>query len=110
MTEAMIECKITEGFKQGASLADYYDSITTMGIDFTKTPKNDLLLTLLYEAMLKTNDIGLQNQQKLMVNKTESFKRKRNTKRNKVGVLANYLSLLQIKTTLEKGLCKVSGR
>ena len=85
MTEAMEECKITEGVKQGARLADYYDSITAMGVDFPKTPENDLLLTSLYEALLKTNEIGLQNQQKLLVNQSNSFKRKHYTKRNKVG-------------------------
>ena len=39
MTEAMEECKITEGFKQGARLADYYDSITAKGINFPRTPE-----------------------------------------------------------------------
>ena len=58
MTEAMVECKITEGVKQGARLADYYDSITIMGVNFPITPENDLLLTPLYEAMLKTNETG----------------------------------------------------
>jgi hypothetical protein len=46
------------------------------GINFPKTPGNDLILTSLYEAMLKSNEIGMQNQQKLLVKKTASFKKK----------------------------------
>ena len=86
MIEALEECKIAEIGEQGLKLVDYYDSLNAMEIDFPKTPENDLTLTLFYEAMFKTKEMGLQNQQKLMVNKTESFKRKRNTKRNKGGV------------------------
>ena len=39
MTEAMEECKIAEEFvvdEHSVRLADYYDKITTMGIDFPK--------------------------------------------------------------------------
>ena len=62
ITEAMDECKMAEGIEQGDRFVDYYDSVTAMGIDIPKTPKNDLMFSLLYEAMLKNHEIGLQNQ------------------------------------------------
>ena len=55
----MNECKIAEVDEQGVRLADYYDSINAMEIDFPKTSKNDLILTLLYEAMLTSNEIWM---------------------------------------------------
>ena len=79
MTEAMKECNINKESlvnEHSVRLANCYDSYAEKGINFPKTPGNDLILTSLYEAMLKTNEIGLQNQQKLLVNKTTSFKRK----------------------------------
>ena len=42
MTEAMEECKIAEESivdEHSVRLADYYDSITALGIDFPKTPE-----------------------------------------------------------------------
>jgi hypothetical protein len=102
MTKAMDECKIAEVREQGLRLADYYDSITTMEIDFPKAPENDLILTLLHEAMLKPNKIGMQNQQKLLVNKIESFKKKCNTKRNKGGASCETICFYY----REKGLWK----
>ena len=102
MTEAMDECKIDKVGEQGVRLADYYDSINAMEIDFPKTSENDLILASLYEAMLTINEIGMQNQQKLLVNKTESFKRKRNTKRNKGGASCETICFYCI----EKGHCK----
>ena len=79
MTEAMGECNIHKESlvnEQGVKIANYYDSMAEQGINFPKTPGNDLILTSLYEAMLKSKEIRLQNQQKLLVNKTASFKRK----------------------------------
>ena len=46
MTEAMDECKIDE--EQGDRFADYYDSISAMGVEIRKTHENDLLFSLLY--------------------------------------------------------------
>ena len=43
------------------------------------------MFSLLYEAILKNHENALQNQQKLLINKTESFKTKCNTKRNRGG-------------------------
>ena len=64
MTEAMEECNIHKESlvnEQGVKLANYYDSMAEQGINFPKTHGNDLILTSLYEAMLKSNEIGLQN-------------------------------------------------
>ena len=52
-------------------------ALLKVGFNFPKTPGNDLILTSLYEAILKTNEIGLQNQQKLLVKKAVSFKKER---------------------------------
>jgi hypothetical protein len=110
MTEAMEECKIAEeSLVNGHSvrLADYYDSITTTGIDFPKTPENDMIITSLYEAMLKTNEIGMQNQQKLLVKKKENFKRTSNTKSNKGGASSETICFYSKKRTLEKKLLEI---
>ena len=75
----MEECNIHKESlvnEQGVKLANYYDSMAERGINFPKTPGNDLILTSLCEAMLKSNEIGMQNQQKLLVKKTASFKKK----------------------------------
>ena len=61
MSEAMDDCKIAEVGELGVRLADYYDSSNAMELDFPKTPENDLILTSLYKAMLKTSEIMLQN-------------------------------------------------
>ena len=46
MTEVMDECNIDE--EQGDRFADYYDSISAMGVEIRKTHENDLLFSLLY--------------------------------------------------------------
>ena len=73
-----------------------------MGVELPKTPKNDLLFSLLYEAMLKNHEARTQNQQKLLMNKTNSFKRKHKTKRNKGGASCKTICFYCI----EKGHCK----
>jgi hypothetical protein len=80
MTEAKKECNINEESlvdEHSVRLANWYAGYAEMGINFPKTPGMDLILTSLYEAILKTNGIGLQNQQKLLVKKTASFKTKK---------------------------------
>jgi hypothetical protein len=82
----MKECNINKKSlvdEHSVRLANCYDSCAEKEINFPKTPGNDLILTSLYEAMLKTNEIGLQNQQKLLVKKTASFKKKGKSKRGK---------------------------
>lgn len=79
MTKAMEECNINKESlvnEQGVRLANCYDGIAERGINFPKTPGMDLILTSLYEAILKTNEKRMQNQQKLLVKKTASFKKK----------------------------------
>ena len=100
MTEALDEWKIAEVGEQGDKLADYYDSLNAKEIDFPKTPENDLITTSLHEAMLKADKNRLQNHQKLMVNKTENFKRNATPRGTRVELLARlYVSTAKRKDT-----------
>ena len=82
----MKECNINKESlvnEHSVRLANCYDGYAEKGINFPKTPGMDLILTLLYEAILKTNGTGLKNQQKLLVKKTTSFKKKKGKSKKK---------------------------